>query len=132
MEHEFDIDRVKKEKLDSVRAIAEDGAFYAGPVLDRVRDLSEVPSPYLSGKLDELFDGKLMPIIQTTRGCPFACTFCMEANDYYSKKHRKPSEVLKAEIDYIGRGMKAVRDAGGRNDLHIADSNYGMYKEDPD
>ena len=130
MEHGFDIDRVKKEKLDSVRAIAEDGAFYAGPVLDRVRDLSEVPSPYLSGKLDEFFDGKLMPIIQTTRGCPFACTFCMEANDYYSKKHRKPSEVLKAEIDYIGRGMKAVRDAGGRNDLHIADSNYGMYKED--
>ncbi|MDQ1273371.1 MAG: hypothetical protein QG591_2001 [Planctomycetota bacterium] len=130
MELEFDIERVKKEKLGGVRAIAADGMFCAGSVMERINDLSEIPSPYLSGKLDEFFDGKLMPIIQTTRGCPFTCTYCVEGNNYYSKKFRKPSKALKAEIDYIGRKMKKVRDAGGRNDLHIADSNFGMYKED--
>lgn len=130
MELEFDIERVKKEKLGGIRAIAADGMFRSGPVLERVSGLSEIPSPYLSGKLDEFFDGKLMPIIQTTRGCPFTCTYCVEGNKYYSRKFRKPSKILKAEIDYIGRKMKKVRDAGGRNDLHIADSNFGMYKED--
>lgn len=130
IEHNFDIERVKKEKLGSVRAVTKEAEFCAGPILGRVVDFSELPSPYLSGLMDEFFDGKLMPIIQTTRGCPFACTFCVEANDYYTKRHRKKSDTLKAEIDYIGQRMKAARNAGGRNDLHIADSNYGMYKED--
>lgn len=130
MELEFDIELVKKEKPGNVRAITSDGMFCAGPVLKRISDLSEIPSPYLSGKLDEFFDGKLMPIIQTTRGCPFTCTYCVEGNNYYARKFRKSSEALKAEIDYIGQKMKKVRDAGGRNDLHIADSNFGMYKED--
>lgn len=130
MELELDIERVKKKKLGSVRTIAADGMFYAGLVEKRISDLSEIPSPYLSGKMDEFFDGKLTPIIQTTRGCPFSCTYCVEGNNYYSKMFRKHSEHLKAEIDYIGRKMKIVRDAGGRNDLHIADSNLGMYKKD--
>lgn len=130
MEREFDIDFVKKEKPGNIRAIAADGTFCAGSILKRISDLSEIPSPYLSGKLDEFFDGKLMPIIQTTRGCPFTCTYCIEGNNYYSRKFRKSSETLHDEIDYIGQKMKRVRDAGGRNDLHIADSNFGMYKED--
>ena len=130
IDHDYQIESVKKEKLGSVRALTREGEFCAGSTLARVVDLSEVPSPYLSGKMDEFFDGKLMPIIQTTRGCPFSCTFCVEANDYYTKRHRKPSLALKSEIDYIGQKMQQVRIAGGRNDLHVADSNYGMYKED--
>ena len=42
-----------------------------------------------------------------------------------------PSKVA-AEIDYIGRKMLEVRGRGGRNDLFIADSNFGMYKNDID
>jgi len=91
-------------------------------VLDRLEDLSEIPSPYLAGNL--------MPIIQTRRGCPFLCTFCMEANTYYSRKHRRPSEMLQAEIDVIGQWIQAARSKGGLNDLHIADSDWGMYKDD--
>ena len=130
MAEALDIERVKKKALGSVRALAADGTFYAGSVTERISDLSEIPSPYLGGRLDEFFDGKLTPIIQTTRGCPFSCTYCVEGNNYYSKVFRKQRRHLRAEIDYIGRKMKKVRDAGGRNDLHIADSNFGMYKED--
>ena len=43
--------------------------------LERIMDLSLIPSPYLSGRLDTYLDGKLMPVIQTNRGCPFSCTF---------------------------------------------------------
>jgi radical SAM superfamily enzyme YgiQ (UPF0313 family) len=128
--HEFDIDLVKKIKLGNVRGITKDGEFCAGSVLGRISDLSEIPSPYLMGKLDDFFDGKLTPILHTTRGCPFTCTYCVESTIYYAKKFRKPDNTLKAEIDFIGQKMKGVRDTGGRNDLHIADSNFGMYKED--
>jgi len=130
IKHEFDIEHVKGMGLGNVRAITEDGKLCTGPVLERLSDLSEIPSPYLSGNLNDFFDGKLMPILHTTRGCPFSCTYCVESNQYYTRKYRKPNDTLKSEIDFIGGKMKEVRDAGGRNDLIIADSNYGMYKED--
>ncbi len=130
IQHEFDIDRVKETKLGNVRAITEDGEFCAGPILERISDLSEIPSPYLTGKLNGFFDGKLMPILHTTRGCPFTCTYCVESTTYYAKKYRKPDDILKSEIDFIGQKMKEVRDVGGRNDFFIADSNFGMYEED--
>ena len=41
----------------------------------RIKNLDEIPSPYTSRLLDEFFDGKLTPMIQTNRGCPFHCTF---------------------------------------------------------
>ena len=89
--------------------------------------LADLPSPYLSGFMDEFFDGRLIPILQTNRGCPFSCTFCVEGMPYYSKVNRRPREVIDAEIDYIGRKIKQV---GGRKDVYIADSNFGMYRED--
>lgn len=130
IEREFDIEGVKRERLANVRAVGSDGRFHAGPLGPRLRDMNHVPSPYLSGKMDEFFDGKLMPIIQVLRGCPFTCTYCVEGDGYYAKLCRRPGETLKAEIEYIGRKMKAVREAGRRNDLFIADSNFGMYKGD--
>ena len=39
-------------------------------------------------------------------------------------------DKIAAEIDYIGKKMVEVRARGGRNDLFIADSNFGMYKDD--
>jgi len=76
------------------------------------------------------FDGKLQPIIQTTRGCPFSCTFCIEGSKYYNKVNRHSQEKTNAELEYIAKKMKSTRDKGGRNDLWIADSNFGMYTQD--
>jgi hypothetical protein len=38
--------------------------------------------------------------------------------------------MLREEIEFIGQRMQAARSKGGRNDLFIADSNWGMYKGD--
>ncbi len=117
--------------LPSVHRIA-NGRFIASYVSARIRDMTEVPSPYLAGKLDKFFDGTMLPIIQTNRGCPFQCTFCVEGVDYYNKVAKtKSAQKIDAELEYIARRMAQLRDQkGGRGDLHIADSNFGMYKED--
>jgi radical SAM superfamily enzyme YgiQ (UPF0313 family) len=108
--------------------------FVAAPVVARIRDIGELPSPYLAGKLDKFFDGVMLPIIQTNRGCPFQCTFCVEGVDYYNKVAKTKSlQKVDAELEYIASRMARLRDQnGGRSDLHIADSNFGMYKEDLD
>ena len=92
----------------------------------RQRQLDEFPSPYLGGLLDAYFARKdLVPIIQTKRGCPFQCTFCVEGEDYYTKLAAVTTPRFRAELDYIAQRM-----AGGSPQLYIADSNFGMYGHD--
>ena len=102
-----------------------DGKLVVGPSIERIKNLDDVPSPYLSGELDDFFDDKLVPIIQTSRGCPFSCTFCTEGLMYYNKVSRRSTSVVYDELRYI-----AQRKHPNIVDLHVADSNFGMYKED--
>lgn len=125
----MDVETVRG-KLGSVHAIGRDGTPYLTDTVVRIGDLTEIPSPYVTGRLDEFFDGMLLPIIQTNRGCPFTCTFCVEGVKYYNKVYKNSNEKVAAEIDYIGAKMASIRSRGGRNDLFISDSNFGMYKDD--
>jgi radical SAM superfamily enzyme YgiQ (UPF0313 family) len=102
----------------------------AAEFLSRIKDLSEIPSPYTLGLLDRYFDGKWAPIIQTNRGCPFTCTFCVEGNAYYNKVNQSQHDKVREELEYIAPRMMHLKESGGRNDLQIADSNFGMFKED--
>lgn len=97
-----------------------------GPRPDRVAPLDNIPSPYLTGILDPFFDGRLTPFLETNRGCPFTCTFCHTGNGYFNKVNQFPIERVKEEIHYIGPFMKKF----GIKNLHIADTNFGMYAKD--
>jgi radical SAM superfamily enzyme YgiQ (UPF0313 family) len=98
------------------------GKVVKGPILPRIKDLSEIGSPYLQGYMDKFFDGVLIPMIHTTRGCPFTCGFCTEGNTYYSKVAQRFD--LKDELMYIADRRKTVQD------LVITDANFGMFAED--
>ena len=124
------VEAVKERHIPSVHALGADGAVHQPEAIQRITDLDLIPSPYVSGRLDSFFDGKLLPIVQTNRGCPFSCTFCVEGVRYYSKVYKNTAEKVAAELDYIGQKMAEARSKGGRNDLFIADSNFAMYKED--
>lgn len=100
--------------------------------IERIMDLSLIPSPYLSGRLDKFLDGKLLPVIQTNRGCPFSCTFCTEGQTYWSKVRKKEKKIISQEIKRITRGIKKKSNKMSRDDLLIADSNFGMFNEDID
>ena len=56
----------------------------------RHKEVEDIPSPWLTGIQDEFFDGKLAPMIETNRGCPFTCTFCVQGTKWYTKVHNFP------------------------------------------
>ena len=132
IEADCDIEAAKRRSLASVHSVGADGSARLVGAIERITDLSTIPSPYLTGHLDPFFDGRLLPIIQTNRGCPFSCTFCVEGEGYYNKVRRNGQQKVHDELVYIGSKMNSLRTMGSRNDLFIADSNFGMYREDLD
>ena len=127
LNHDFDIKKTKDsiQFLSNIQFLTEDGNIAQSAIEPRV-DINDLPSPYLDTRLmDKFFDGKLVPLTHTTRGCPFKCTFCSEGAEYYNKvKQRR--ERLKEEFSLIAQ--KAM--AAGVEDLFLSDANYGMFRED--
>lgn len=100
--------------------------FVAGALLPRILELDrELPSPYLTGLLDEFFDDRLSAMIQTSRGCPYACTFCHDGIAYMNKTRAFSLDRVKAELDYIETRIKTPT-------LLVADLNWGMFPLDID
>ncbi len=92
---------------------------------ERIKSLDEIPSPYLTGILDEFFDGRLVPMIQTNRGCPFSCTFCVDGSDSVNKINQFSTQRVDEELNYIAKHVP-----NNQHNLHISDLNFGMYTRD--
>lgn len=117
-------------RVPSVHSIDAHGRVHLPPLQERMRGVEALAAPYGLGLLDEFFDGVLVPVVQTNRGCPFSCTFCTEGTRYYTKITSNPVAAVRAELHYMGAKMRDVVAAGGRNELIITDSNFGMYAQD--
>ena len=91
----------------------------------RIKKLDEIPSPYLTGLMDEFFDGKLCPTIQTNRGCPFHCTFCTDGRDSVNQVNSFSLDRVSAELDYIANHV-----TWNTAQLLISDLNFGMFPKD--
>lgn len=121
--HDFDLEKVRSLHNPNVRTLL-DGNLINNEIIPRIRNLDKIPSPYLRGKLDKFFNRRLMPKIQTTRGCPFSCTYCVEGQDYYSLVVRRNLTSIANELNYIAKR------ATNNTQMFIADSNFGMFKQD--
>ena len=93
-------------------------------------DLNNIPSPWLTGVMDRFFNGKLAPLLETNRGCPFSCSFCVQGTKYYTKVTQFQLERVRDEVDYIAKMVYTRSPSVGT--LRIADANYGMYPRDSD
>lgn len=100
------------------------GRVIRGGVLERIKEPDTIPSPYLTGLLDEFFDYPLIPIVETNRGCPYQCTFCAQALSSHHKIDFFRMERVKAELDYIADRVRHTPL------LHLADSNFGIVERD--
>jgi radical SAM superfamily enzyme YgiQ (UPF0313 family) len=111
---------IEKDKLKFKALIASDG-YIKSP---RIENLDLTPSPYLMGYMDKFIENnKLVPLIESNRGCPFTCTFCVDGNAARTKVFKVSPNRLADELEYIAKRYKGKT-------LALADTNFGMFKED--
>lgn len=94
--------------------------------IERIMDVNVIPSPYLSGLQDSFFDLPLVPMMETTRGCPFSCSFCADGMERKNKIVKFDSDRTRDELHYIAERVRNV------DELIITDLNFGMYQADVD
>lgn len=97
-----------------------------GAPTERVMDMDVIPSPYVMGLMDKWFDGQHPPSIETSRGCPYSCKFCVQGVNRWSQLARFSIGHLREELGYIAEKIRPYPGVL----LSICDSNFGMYKED--
>jgi radical SAM superfamily enzyme YgiQ (UPF0313 family) len=118
---------VLSEPIDGCVIRDSDGKLqYTIPII-RIKKLDEIPSPYTSGILDKFFDGKLTPMMQTNRGCPFHCTFCADGKDEVNQVNSFSLNRVIEELDYITKHKHEKT-----NNMIFSDLNFGMYPRDKD
>ena len=123
-DYNFNVLKLKKneEKITNTCYVNEDH-LVSGPI-SRIENINVIPSPYLTGAMDEFFDHPLVPIMETTRGCPFSCAFCADGLASKNKIHRYDTQKTKDELEYIAKRIKNM------SELSMSDLNFGMYKQD--
>ncbi len=103
-----------------------DGAFVCQAKGPRIRDLTDVPSPYLDGIFAPLMAANpkenWIVLWETNRGCPFQCTFC----DWGSATQAK---VFQFDLDRLGREIAWFAD-NRIEFIFCCDANFGILARD--
>lgn len=87
---------------------------------ERIRDLMEVPSPYLSGLFKP---GKYsFAVLETNRGCPYNCSFCFWGAATNAKVNRFETQRVLDDITWLSEN--------GFTTIFLADANWGMAPRD--
>jgi len=122
-----DLFKIKTESQDGIMSIhPEKNNLVIGKPASRLKNLDEIPSPYLTGLFDSWFNGVYAPSIETNRGCPFSCTYCHTGDKYYNVINNFSLERIKKELEYMAKKMSNYPNIL----LSICDTNFGMYKRD--
>lgn len=99
-----------------------DGVLITTEASPRIRELDEIPSPFLRGMIDAATSSFVS--LETNRGCPFKCTYCFWGGATNAKVHKFGKERVFEEIDWI---------ADNRIDMvFLIDANFGMLQRDVD
>ncbi len=92
----------------------------------RIKNIDEIPSPYLSGVFDQLMienkDINWSALLETNRGCPFTCSFCAWGAGNKKRLFKFSLERIYEEIDWISK--KKI------NYIFCCDSNFGIFERD--
>jgi radical SAM superfamily enzyme YgiQ (UPF0313 family) len=92
----------------------------------RIDELDCIPSPYLTGIFDDLiYKNKNITwnvILETTRGCPYSCTFCDWGSLTYSKIKKFNLDRIFSELEWFGKN--------GFDHVIFADANFGILERD--
>lgn len=97
-----------------------DGTLVTTDPPDRIRDLTDIPSPYT----EQMFEpGRFtFGVLETNRGCPYNCAFCYWGAATNSRINKAETERVLDEITWMSEQ--------GYFTLFLADANWGILKRD--
>lgn len=85
----------------------------------------DLPSPYLMGLFDSLsekyHDIHTMGILETNRGCPYACTYC----DWGLEEKLRKNSMDRIEKEFEWMSNKV-------DEIYVTDANFGILERDVD
>lgn len=92
---------------------------------ERISNLDDVPSPYLTGLFDDIIknnpDHNWNVTLETNRGCPYMCTFCDWGSLTYSKVKKFDLQRVYDELEWFGK-----KDC---DYISFTDANFGIFEE---
>ncbi len=113
-------------EIPSISFLDRDGFIVQTERIPRLKDLDEVPSPYLEGTFDSIIkaypDMEWITVWETNRGCPFSCTFCDWGSAIASKINKWKIERVYQEIDWFAKHNVQF--------IFLADANFGILPRD--
>lgn len=92
---------------------------------ERIKDLNEIPSPFLTGEF-EVWGEASVPsaILESNRGCPYGCTFCDWGSATASRIRKFDLEIVYAELEWCAHHSI--------DSVAFADANFGIFERDVD
>lgn len=98
-------------------------AFKTGETSGLPKKLT-VPSPYLIGLFDQYLEDHpdALGLWETSRGCPFCCSFCSWAVDNMNKIKIHDMDRVRREIAFIAEHKIT--------EVYVTDPNFGLLKRD--
>ncbi len=112
--------------IPGARFIDNSGNYREGLAYEKVTDLNAIPSPYLAGIFDHLFESTTVNnwvgVWETNRGCPYHCSFCEWGTTLYSKLRKYDIDRLHSEINWFATHRIKL--------LCCCDANFGMFERD--
>jgi radical SAM superfamily enzyme YgiQ (UPF0313 family) len=116
------------EGVAGVSYLSENTKFVKSGPVERMKDLEQLPSPFLNGIFDQLIaenpNEKWIGLWETNRGCPFQCTFCDWGSATAGKVNRFEKDRLFLELDWFAQNKIEY--------IFVCDANFGSQKRDID
>ncbi len=114
------------EEIPSVSYLNPRGERITHPRTPRLKDLNQIPSPFLEGVFEPLMRAhpseKWIGTWETNRGCPFACTFCDWGSATQSRVYQFDLERIYREAEWFAHHRI--------EHIFCADANFGMLPRD--
>ncbi|MCK4364495.1 MAG: radical SAM protein [Thermoplasmatales archaeon] len=124
------LENIKKRSWENIPSIGfmKGKDFIYNKISERIKNLDEVPSPYLEGIFDSLIKANLdegwSALLETNRGCPYSCSYCFWGTKTKNRINQYTLTRVFKEIDWFSKHKIQF--------VFCCDANFGILKRDID